>query len=133
MIARTETSPTVLRLGAAAAYASAVVAPIGLAFLVAMYVAFAAGAESQGLVFGGINDVLAVVTGLLMLPIAVAVHVLLRDRAPRRWQPDVRTWAWSPRRTSATRSGPSGWPGISSDGPRSESSRPASLSADLSS
>jgi uncharacterized membrane protein len=84
MIARTETSPTVLRLAAAAAYASAVVAPIGLVFLVALYISFGVGARSQGLVFGWINDVLAVVTGLLMLPIAVAVHVLLRERAPQR-------------------------------------------------
>jgi xanthine/uracil/vitamin C permease (AzgA family) len=84
MIARTETSPTVLRLAAAAAYASAVVPPIGLVFLVALYISFGVGARSQGLVFGWINDVLAVVTGLLMLPIAVAVHVLLRERAPQR-------------------------------------------------
>jgi hypothetical protein len=70
-------------MGGRAAYATAVVAPIGLAFLVAMYVSFALGAKSPGLAFGWINDMLAVVTGLLMLPVAVAVHVLLRDRAPR--------------------------------------------------
>jgi len=82
MNARSETSTTVLRLGGWAVYATAIVAPIGLAFLVAMYVSFAVGAKSQGLVFGWINDVLAVVTGLLMLPTVVAVDVLLRDRTP---------------------------------------------------
>ena len=83
MTAGTETSTTMLRLGGWAVSASAVIAPIGLAFLFAMYVSFAVGAKSQGLAFGWINDVLAVVTGLLMLPPAVAVDVLLRDRAPR--------------------------------------------------
>jgi hypothetical protein len=72
-----------LRLGGWAAIATAVVAPIGLVFLVAMYAAFAAGARSQGLAFGWINDVLAVVTGLLMLPVTVAVHTLLGPGAPR--------------------------------------------------
>jgi hypothetical protein len=79
---RTETR-TVLRLGGWAALATAVVAPIGLVFLVAMYVAFAAGATSQGLTFGWVNDVLAIVSGLLMLPVVVAVHALLGPRAPR--------------------------------------------------
>src|SRR6266566_2828900 len=82
MNARSETSTTVLRLGGRAMYATAIVAPIGFTFLVAMYVSFAVGGKSQGLVFGGINDVLAVVTGLLMLPTVVAVDVLLRDRTP---------------------------------------------------
>jgi len=79
---RTETK-AVLRLGGWAALATAVVAPIGLASLVAMYVAFAIGATSQGLAFGWVNDVLAIVTGLLMLPVAVAVHVVLRTGAPQ--------------------------------------------------
>jgi hypothetical protein len=73
----------VLRLGGRAAYATAIVAPIGLGFLVAMYLAFALGARSQGLAFGWINDTLAVVTGLLMLPIVVAVHIILREPAPQ--------------------------------------------------
>jgi hypothetical protein len=82
MTTRIETS-RILRLGARAAYATGVVAPIGLASLIAMYVAFAIGSMSRGLVFGWINDVLAIVTGLLMLPVAVAVHVLLRSGAPQ--------------------------------------------------
>jgi hypothetical protein len=79
---RTETG-AVLRRGGWAALATAVVAPIGVASLVAMYVAFAIGATSQGLAFGWVNDVLAIVTGLLMLPVAVAVHVALRTGAPQ--------------------------------------------------
>ena len=58
-------------------------APIGLAFLFGMYAAFALGAMPPALVFGWINDVLAIVSGLLMLPVAVALHVLLRLAAPR--------------------------------------------------
>jgi hypothetical protein len=81
MTARIE-SAGALRVGGLAALANAVVAPIGLVFLVAMYAAFAAGARSQGLVFGSINDVLAIVSGLLMLPMAVALHGLLGPRAP---------------------------------------------------
>ncbi len=77
----TETS-AVLRLGSWTAYANGIVAPIGLAFLVAMYASFGVGATSQGLVFGWINDVLAIVSGLLMLPVTVAVHVLLGRQAP---------------------------------------------------
>jgi hypothetical protein len=71
-----------LRLGACIAYASGVVAAIGLVFLIALYVSFAIGATSQGLVFGWINDVSAIVWGLLMLPLAVGLHVLLRPNAP---------------------------------------------------
>jgi hypothetical protein len=52
-------------------------------FLVAMYASFAIGAMSQGLVFGWVNDVLAIISGLLMLPVAVAVHLLIRSGAPR--------------------------------------------------
>jgi len=81
MTARIE-SAGALRLGGVAALANAVVAPVGLVFLVAMFVAFGAGARSQGLVFGWVNDVLAVVSGLLTLPVVVAVHRLLGADAP---------------------------------------------------
>lgn len=81
MTARIE-SAGALRLGGLAALANAVVAPIGLVFLVAMFAAFGAGARSQGLVFGWVNDVLAVVSGLLTLPVVVAVHRLLGADAP---------------------------------------------------
>ena len=78
---RTETEG-VLRLGGWAAYANGVVSAVGLVFLVAMYVSFAVGATAPGLVFGWINDVSAVLAALLMLPLVVALHVLLRPHAP---------------------------------------------------
>ena len=81
--APTRSSSSVLMLGGRAAFATAVITPIGLAFLVAMYVSFAVGATSPGLAFGWVNDALAIVTGLLMVPVAVAVHVLLRERGPQ--------------------------------------------------
>ena len=77
----TETK-SVLRLGGWAAYANGVVSAIGLVFLVAMYASFAVGATSPGLVFGWINDVSAVVAAVLILPLVVALHVLLRPQAP---------------------------------------------------
>ena len=73
---------TVLRTGGWAAYANGVVSAVGLVFLIAMFAAFAAGAMSIGLVFGWINDVSAVLAAVLMLPLVVAVHVLLRPHAP---------------------------------------------------
>jgi hypothetical protein len=82
MLEVSETSAAIVRLGARAAYASGVVSAIGLAFLIALYASFAVGALASGLVFGWINDVLGVVGGLLMLPLAVALHVLLRPYAP---------------------------------------------------
>jgi hypothetical protein len=77
----TETT-SVLGVGGWAAYANGVVSAVGLVFLVALYASFAVGATSPGLVFGWINDVSAVVAALLMLPLVVAVHVLLRPYAP---------------------------------------------------
>jgi hypothetical protein len=73
---------TVLRMGGWAAYANGLVSAVGLVFLIAMFASFAAGATSPGLVFGWINDVSAVLAALLMLPLVVAVHVLLRPHAP---------------------------------------------------
>ena len=64
------------------AYASGVVSAIAAAFLVAMFVCFALGARSTGLVFGAINDALLVLWGLLTLPLPVALHTMLRPRAP---------------------------------------------------
>jgi hypothetical protein len=81
MTTRTETT-TVLRPGGWTAYASGVVSAISWVFLIAMFASFAVGATSPGLVFGRINDVLVVVWGLLALPLAVALHALLRVRAP---------------------------------------------------
>jgi hypothetical protein len=78
---RTETT-TVLRAGGLAACANGVVSAVGLVFMVALYAAFAVDATSSGLVFGWINDVSAVIAALLMLPLVVALHLLLRPHAP---------------------------------------------------
>ncbi len=72
---------TVRRLMGRTAYASGIVSAVGVAFLIAMFASFAAGARSPGLVFGWINDALAVVWGLLALPLPVALHALVRPRA----------------------------------------------------
>jgi hypothetical protein len=71
-----------LRLGGWAALASGLISAIGFVCLVLLYALFAAGSTSEALAFGWINDVLAVVNGLLMMPVAVAVHVLLRSQWP---------------------------------------------------
>jgi hypothetical protein len=71
-----------LRLGGWAALASGLISAIGFVCLVLLYALFAAGSTSEALAFGWINDVLAVVNGLLLMPVAVAVHVLLRSQWP---------------------------------------------------
>ncbi len=71
-----------LRLGGWTTLGSGVVAVIGLAFLVGMFVLFAIGAKSPGMVFGRINDVLVVVSYTLAGSFAIALHGLLRPRAP---------------------------------------------------
>ena len=78
---RTETA-AVLRMGGWAAYANGAVSAVGLVFLIAMFASFGAGATAPGLVFGWINDASAVLAALLMLPLVVALHVLLRPHAP---------------------------------------------------
>lgn len=63
--------------------ASGALAAVGVAFLIAMAVAFAIGAGSAGLAFGRINDVLVLVSYLLAAPSVVALRVLLRPQARR--------------------------------------------------
>lgn len=74
----------VLRFASLSLLLSAVVGAIAIAFLVAMFASFAAGAQSDGQRLGRINDVLVGVTYVLMLPAIVAVHLLVRDRWPVR-------------------------------------------------
>lgn len=71
-----------LRLGSRTAYASGVVAAIGLVMFAAMFVSFAVGAPSSGMVFGWFNDVLVMITYLLVVPTVIAVGALLRPTAP---------------------------------------------------
>ncbi len=66
------------RLGGWTAYASAAIAVVGLAFLMAMFIAFALGARPAGMVFGWINDVLVLVSYLLAVPVAITLYGLQR-------------------------------------------------------
>ena len=75
-------SETAFRVAGWSAIVSGVVAAIGIAFLVAMFASFAAGATTSGQTYGRINDVLVLVSYLLAAPSVVAVHVLLRPWAP---------------------------------------------------
>jgi hypothetical protein len=78
------TRTALVPVAVAIAYSSGVVSAAALVFLVAMFVSFAAGATSLGPVFGLINDALIIVWGMLLLPLIVAVHRRLRQRAPVR-------------------------------------------------
>lgn len=62
--------------------ASAAVGAAGVAFLVAMFVAFGAGAQAAGRTLGWINDVLVVLTYLLAIPGVMAVGARLRGTSP---------------------------------------------------
>lgn len=68
-------------LAATGLRASGVVGAVGLAFLVAMYAAFAGGARSAGMALGWVNDVTGVVTLPLALPGMLALHARLRPHA----------------------------------------------------
>jgi hypothetical protein len=75
-------SAGLLRQLAWIAYASGVIAAIGLAALIVMYALFAVGATSPALAFGWVNDTLGIVGAVLMVPLAWGLHVLLRPGAP---------------------------------------------------
>ena len=69
------------RLAAASLRVSGVVGGIGLAFLVGMFAAFAAGARSTGMTLGWINDFTGVVTLPIALPGILALHARVRPHA----------------------------------------------------
>ncbi len=75
-------TPTVVRLVGWTACASGVIAATGLVFLIAMFASFAVDAQSSGMVFGWINDVLVTVSYLLAAPTAIALGALHRRHAP---------------------------------------------------
>lgn len=75
-------SGTAFRAAGWAAIVSGAAAAIGIVFLVAMFASFAAGATASGQAYGRINDMLVLVSYLLAAPSVVAVHALLRLRAP---------------------------------------------------
>jgi hypothetical protein len=70
------------RLAAPLLMVSGVVGGISLVFLIAMFVAFGAGAQSAGMTLGFVNDMLGWVSCLLALPAVLAIHVLVRRVAP---------------------------------------------------
>jgi hypothetical protein len=69
------------RLAGASLRASGVVGGVGLAFLVGMFAAFAAGARSTGMTLGWVNDVTGVITLPLALPGVLALHRRMRPEA----------------------------------------------------
>ncbi len=66
------------RIGWWTAYPSAAVAVVGIAFLMAMFIAFAIGARGAAMVLGWINDVLVLVSYLLSVPVAITLYAVLR-------------------------------------------------------
>ena len=62
---------------------SGIVAAVGVAFLVAMFVSFAVGARATGLPFGRINDVLVLISYALAAPGVLAVRSVLRPQTGR--------------------------------------------------
>jgi hypothetical protein len=70
-----------LRIPTSAAYGSAIVAAIGVLFLVLMYADFLTPAKGLR-VFGPLNDACVLVQYALALPIVVALHRLLTQHSP---------------------------------------------------
>lgn len=68
------------RTAGTALLVSAAVALVGIAFLVAMFAAFAAGDTSQGMVWGAINDTLVLVSYLLVAPTVLVLNEVLQPR-----------------------------------------------------
>ena len=75
---------SLLRVAGWSLILAAIVAVVGIVFLVLMYASFATGVQHDGERFGAINDILVVVQYLLMLPAIAAVYILGRDRWPGR-------------------------------------------------
>ena len=69
------------RLAGASLRASGIIGGIGLAFLIGMFAAFAAGARSLGMTLGWVNDVTGIVTLPLALPGILALHARVRPQA----------------------------------------------------
>jgi len=63
-------------------YLSGVLGALGIGFMIAMFVSFAADAKPAGMAFGWVNDVLVLLSYLLTAPAVLALRSLLRPRAP---------------------------------------------------
>ena len=73
---------TLFRAAGRSALVSSAVSAIGVVSLVLLYVGFIANVESL-LIFGPINDALIIVQYALALPVAVAMHRILKPRSPK--------------------------------------------------
>ena len=69
------------RLAGASLRASGIIGGIGLAFLIGMFAAFAAGARSLGMTLGWVNDITGVITLPMALPGVLALHARVRPQA----------------------------------------------------
>jgi hypothetical protein len=79
---RTSSDNAQVRLAGTTLLVSAAVAVVAIAFLVAMFASFSAGAQADGERYGWINDVLVIVQYVLIAPAIVAVQRLSHDRSP---------------------------------------------------
>lgn len=70
------------RVAIACTAASAAIGAAGVVFLAGMFTSFAIGARSQGLVLGGINDVLVLVSYALAAPAVIVLRGRVRPSAP---------------------------------------------------
>lgn len=71
-----------LRTAAWTVRLAGVLGAVGIVFLVGMYAAFAMDAPRTAMPLGWINDVLVLVSYLLLAPSVVAIHALTRPSAP---------------------------------------------------
>jgi len=65
------------------AIVSAIIAAVGVVFLIAMFVNFAAGRMEQGQVFGMINDICVALQYALTIPVAIALQRILMPHNAR--------------------------------------------------
>jgi hypothetical protein len=66
-----------IRFAASAAWLSGVTGALGVAFLIAMFVAFAVGQEPAGMTLGAVNDTLVIVAYVLAAPTVIALDLVI--------------------------------------------------------
>lgn len=77
-----QATPPLVRAAARCAFLSGWVAAVGIVFLALLYAGFLLGVDGL-LVFGPLNDLLIVVQYVLAIPVAVALHGVLKPHAVR--------------------------------------------------
>jgi hypothetical protein len=80
--AATGPESALLRLAGRSLLLSSVLAAIGVAFLIGMFVSFGVGDTTRGQGLGRINDILVLVSYVLALPGIVAIGAILRPTSP---------------------------------------------------